>query len=64
MLPPVWQAITLFNPVVYIINGFRWTFHGTADVDPVLSFSILATLLAVCLALAHWMIRTGWRLRH
>jgi ABC-2 type transport system permease protein len=64
MLPPVWQTITLFNPVVYIINGFRWTFYGTADVNPVLSFSILVALLVVCLGLVNWMIRTGWRLRH
>jgi ABC-2 type transport system permease protein len=64
MLPPVWQTITLFNPVVYIINGFRWTFYGTADVNPVLSFTILVVLLLVCLGLVNWMIRTGWRLRH
>jgi ABC-2 type transport system permease protein len=64
MLPPLWQAITLFNPVVYIINGFRWTFYGTADVNPVLSFSILLIFLAACLGVVNWMIRTGWRLRH
>jgi ABC-2 type transport system permease protein len=64
MLPPVWQAITLFNPVVYIINGFRWTFYGTADVNPVLSFTILLIFLAACLGVVNWMIRTGWRLRH
>jgi ABC-2 type transport system permease protein len=64
MLPPVWQVITLFNPVVYIINGFRWTFHGTADVKAVWSFSILAGFMVVCLATVNWMIRTGWRLRH
>jgi ABC-2 type transport system permease protein len=64
MLPPVWQAITLFNPVVYIINGFRWTFYGTADVNPVLSFTILVIFLAACLGVVNWMIRTGWRLRH
>jgi ABC-2 type transport system permease protein len=64
MLPPVWQTITLFNPVVYIINGFRWTFYGTADVNPVLSFTILLIFLAACLGVVNWMIRTGWRLRH
>jgi ABC-2 type transport system permease protein len=64
MLPPLWQTITLFNPVVYIINGFRWTFYGAADVNPVLSFTIILGFLAVCLGVVHWMIRTGWRLRH
>jgi ABC-2 type transport system permease protein len=64
MLPPVWQTITLFNPVVYIINGFRWTFYGTADVPYLRSFTILAIFLVVCLGVVNWMIRTGWRLRH
>ena len=66
MLPPVWQAITLFNPVVYIINGFRWTFYGAGatDVNPVLSFTILLTFFAACLVAVNWMIRSGWRIRH
>ncbi|MET0280700.1 MAG: ABC transporter permease [Steroidobacteraceae bacterium] len=64
MLPPLWRAITLFNPVVYLISGFRWSFYGKGDVDVLLSFSIIVVILAACLALITWMIRTGWRLRH
>jgi ABC-2 type transport system permease protein len=64
MLPPVWRTITLFNPVVYLISGFRWSFYGKGDVNVVLSFSIIVAILVACLALATWMIRTGWRLRH
>ncbi len=63
MLPEPWRTITLFNPVVYLINGFRWTFFGTADV-PVL-WSILATsaFLIACLATIAWIFRTGYRLK-
>jgi ABC-2 type transport system permease protein len=63
MLPEPWRTITLFNPVVYLINGFRWTFFGRADV-PVL-WSLLATLafLLACLALIAWIFRTGYRLK-
>ena len=64
MLPPVWRAITLFNPVVYLISGFRWSFYGRADVNVALSFSLVVLIMAACLALITWMIRTGWRLRH
>ena len=64
MLPPLWQAVTLFNPVVYIINGFRWTFHDQADVNHWLSFTFILGFLAACLGVVTWMIRTGWRLRH
>jgi ABC-2 type transport system permease protein len=64
MLPPLWRAVTLFNPVVYIISGFRWCFYGQADINPALSFTIMLTVLAACLSLVSWMIRTGWRLRH
>lgn len=63
MLPPAWQAVTLFNPVVYLISGFRWTFFGTADVA--IGFSILALLAVVGLSLAvvWWIFRTGYRIR-
>ena len=63
MLPEPWRTITLFNPVVYLTNGFRWTFFGTADV-PVL-WSILATsaFLIACLAVIAWIFRTGYRLK-
>jgi ABC-2 type transport system permease protein len=64
MLPPVWRAITLFNPVVYLISGFRWSFYGQADVNVALSFSLVVLIMAACLALITWMIRSGWRLRH
>jgi ABC-2 type transport system permease protein len=64
MLPAVWRAITLFNPVVYLISGFRWSFYGKGDVDVAISFAIILAILAACLALAAWMIRSGWRMRH
>jgi ABC-2 type transport system permease protein len=64
MLPPVWRTITLFNPVVYLISGFRWSFYGKADVDPFVSISFILILMMACLALISWMIRTGWRLKN
>jgi len=64
MLPPVWRAITLFNPVVYLISGFRWSFYGHSDVNPLVSFALVVLIMSACLALISWMIRTGWRLRH
>ena len=64
MLPPVWRTITLFNPVVYLISGFRWTFYGSGDVG--IGASLAATLgfLFVCLAIVGWMFRTGYRLKN
>jgi len=63
MLPPVWQTVTLFNPVVYLISGFRWSFFGTADVPVAASLAAIALFAGLCL-LAIWAIfRTGWRLR-
>ena len=63
MLPPVWQTITMFNPVVYLISGFRWSFFGTADVSIGLSLAAIAFFTGVCLV-AIWLIfRTGWRIR-
>ena len=64
MLPPVWRTITLFNPVVYLISGFRWTFYGSGDVG--IGASLAATLgfLFVCLAVVGWMFRTGYRLKN
>ena len=63
MLPPLWQKISLFNPVVYLVSGFRWSFYGLADVN--VGISIVATLvfLALCLAAVWWIFRTGWRLK-
>ena len=64
MLPPAWRTVTLFNPVVYLIDGFRWSFFGTADVGVL--WSLLATLgfLGVCIAIVAWMFRTGYRLKN
>jgi ABC-2 type transport system permease protein len=63
MLPPAWQVVTLFNPVVYLISGFRWAFFGVADVSPGLSLLAVAVFFALCLA-AVWMIfRTGYRIK-
>ncbi|MDZ4372488.1 MAG: ABC transporter permease [Phenylobacterium sp.] len=63
MLPGVWRTIALFNPVVYLVSGFRWSFYGTSDVD--VGISLLATFgfLAACLAAVTWIFRTGWRLK-
>ena len=63
MLPPVWQTITLFNPVVYLISGFRWAFFGSADVPVGLSLMAIALFMALCLATIWWIFRTGWRIR-
>jgi ABC-2 type transport system permease protein len=63
MLPPVWQTVTLFNPVVYLVSGFRWSFFGLADVPVGLSLLAILAFTAVCLAAIWWIFRTGWRLR-
>jgi ABC-2 type transport system permease protein len=59
MLPPVWQKITLFNPVVYLVNGFRWSFYGKADVDVVVSAGATVAFLLLCLCVVWWIFRTG-----
>ena len=63
MLPPAWQTVTLFNPVVYLVSGFRWSFFGTADVAVGLSVAMIALFLALCLGAIWWIFRTGWKLR-
>ena len=63
MLPPVWRTVTLFNPVVYLISGFRWSFYGLSDVSLGMSLGFITVFLALCLAIVSWMIRTGWHLR-
>ncbi len=63
MLPPFWQKVTLFNPVVYLISGFRWSFFGIADVDVRLSLAVIAAFLVACVLLVAWMFRTGYRLK-
>lgn len=63
MLPPVWQKIALFNPVVYLISGFRWSFFGQADVNVGISLGATLGFLALCLALVWWIFRTGYKLK-
>jgi ABC-2 type transport system permease protein len=63
MLPPVWQTITLFNPVVYLISGFRWSFFGTADVGVGFSLAAILAFTGACLVAIWWIFRTGWRIR-
>ena len=63
MLPPIWRKVTLFNPVVYLISGFRWSFFGIADVDVRVSLAVIAIFLAACLLLVSWIFRTGYRLK-
>jgi len=64
MLPPVWRTITLFNPVVYLISGFRWTFYGSGDVGIGVSLGATLGFLLICLAVVGWMFRTGYRLKN
>ncbi|MBV9727381.1 MAG: ABC transporter permease [Gammaproteobacteria bacterium] len=63
MLPPVWQRITLFNPVVYLISGFRWSFFEVADVNVVTSAAATLGFLALCVAVVAWIFRTGYKLK-
>jgi len=63
MLPPFWQAVTLFNPVVYLISGFRWSFFGLADVSVGISLAMTGLFLAVALVIVAWIFRTGYGLR-
>ena len=63
MLPPLWQKITLFNPVVYLISGFRWSFYGVADVNVGISLAAILGFLALCLGVVWWIFRTGWKLK-
>ncbi|KRE89413.1 sugar ABC transporter permease [Frateuria sp. Soil773] len=63
MLPPFWQKVTLFNPVVYLISGFRWSFYGMSDVGVGVSLGATVGFLAACLAAVWWIFRTGYRLK-
>jgi len=63
MLPPVWQKVTLFNPVVYLISGFRWSFYGVADVNVYTSLGMTLGFMALCLLVVWWIFRTGYKLR-
>ncbi len=63
MLPPFWQTVTLFNPVVYLVSGFRWSFFGVADIDPGVSLGMTFLFMAACLGAIWWIFRTGYRLK-
>ena len=63
MLPPVWQTVSLFNPVVYLVSGFRWSFYGSGDVSLAMSLGITLLFMFVCLTIIYWIFRTGYRLK-
>jgi ABC-2 type transport system permease protein len=63
MLPPFWQKVTLLNPVVYLISGFRWSFYGVSDVNVTISLGMTLLFLAICVAIVWWIFRTGYRLK-
>jgi ABC-2 type transport system permease protein len=64
MLPPFWQTVALFNPVVYLISGFRWSFYGISDVHVGVSVAMTFVFLAICLAIVAWIFKTGYRLKN
>jgi ABC-2 type transport system permease protein len=63
VLPEPWRSIALANPIVYLVNGLRWTFYGSSDVSIWLSLGLTLLFLAVCIGFIAWIFRTGWRLR-
>ncbi|MGH6770721.1 MAG: ABC transporter permease, partial [Xanthobacteraceae bacterium] len=63
MLPPFWRTVSLFNPVVYLVSGFRWSFFGAADVSVVVSLAMTLAFLVVSLAIVAWIFKTGYRLK-
>tara|TARA_R110002094_G_scaffold202274_3_gene173534 strand:- start:2690 stop:3451 length:762 start_codon:yes stop_codon:yes gene_type:complete len=63
MLPPIWQTVSMFNPVVYLISGFRWSFFGTADVPILTSLFAIGLFTALCLGVIWWIFHSGWRIR-
>jgi len=63
MLPPIWQKISLFNPVVYLVSGFRWSFYGISDVGVGVSLAMTLVFMAICLAVTAWIFKTGYRLK-
>ncbi|TWH71280.1 ABC-2 type transport system permease protein [Azomonas agilis] len=64
MLPPIWQKIALLNPVVYLISGFRWSFYGISDVNPLISLGMTLVFLAICSLIVRWIFKTGYRLKN
>jgi ABC-2 type transport system permease protein len=63
MLPPFWRVVTLVNPVVYLVSGFRWSFYGVSDVSVAVSLGMTLVFLAICLAIVAWIFKTGYRLK-
>jgi ABC-2 type transport system permease protein len=63
MLPPFWQTVTLFNPVLYLISGFRWSFFEVADVSVGLSLAMIVGFLTICIAIVWWIFKTGYKIR-
>jgi len=63
MLPPLWQKITLFNPVVYLVSGFRWSFYGVADVGVAISLGMTLLFMLLCLGIVAWIFKTGYKLK-
>ena len=64
MLPPIWQKITLLNPVVYLVTGFRWSFYGVADVNLYVCLGMTVLFLLICIAIVGWIFKTGYRLKN
>ncbi len=64
MLPPFWQSVSLLNPVVYLISGFRWSFYESADVSLTTSITMVLVFLAICISIVAWMFKTGYRLKN
>lgn len=63
MLPPVWQTVTLFNPVLYLVSGFRWSFYEVADVNVTISLSVIALFLVACVTIVWWIFKTGYQVK-
>jgi ABC-2 type transport system permease protein len=63
VLPPFWRTVSLFNPIVYLISGFRWSFFELADVNIEISIAAILLFLAICMAVVWWIFKTGYRLK-
>jgi ABC-2 type transport system permease protein len=64
MLPPFWRTMTLFNPLVYLIGGFRWSFYNTSDVGFTASLGMTLAFLLICIGIVGWIFKTGYRLKN
>ncbi len=64
MLPPFWQKVSLFNPIVYLVSGFRWSFHGTSDIEVEISLAMTCVFMVICLALIGFIFKTGYRIKN